>query len=190
MADATSRIGKSSGALAHARADAGALARARAGVGALARVAEWSTRLSRLNSGVGRLSRISTDAPLWFEVVTAGSDLLMLASVFRVNASSTAYVGPGGVADSIEDVRVPVPAMSVLELHCGADEDPGTGSYAYTLMKNDTATALTFTITGTTRKGSIAVTTAFASGDWLSLRVVATGAAPAAHHSASVKVTF
>jgi hypothetical protein len=172
------------------RADAGTLARAREGGTASARVESDAAVLADIRSARGSLARVSTTGPLWFVVVTGGSDILMLASVFRVNASSTAYVGPGGVASSIEDVQVPVPAMSILELHCGCDENPGTGSYTYTLMKNEVDTALTFSLTGTSRKGSIAISTAFASGDWLSLRVVASGAAPAAHHSASLKVSY
>lgn len=190
MADASSRVSGGAGSLARASAGASALARAQDAATSSARADAVDLQLAQAAGVATRLSRIVTDSILWFVVATPGSDLLMLGSVFRVDSGTTAYVGPSGVSGFIEDVQVPVPALTVNELHCGCDEDPGTGSYTYTLMKNGNATGLTFTIAGTTRKGSVSLETAFASGDWLSLRVVATGDAPAAHHNASVRVTY
>lgn len=190
VADGNSRVAGGAVRVALTRDGSGSLSRAfDANVG-VPRATSSAASIARLSSGAALLARITTDAPLWFVVLTQGSDLLMLASVFRVGQASTAFVGPGGVANDEEDIRVPVPALTVKELHVGCDEDAGTGSYSYTLMKNGSATALTFTLTGSTRKGSIATDITFASGDWLSLRVVASGSAPAAHHNASVKVTY
>lgn len=115
--------------------------------------------------------------------------VMVLGSVFRVLAGETAYIGTGYAGDE-QDVWIPVPAGTALELHVGVDEDAGAGSYAATLRKQGADTALAVSLTGTTRKASIAGSVVFAAGDWLSVKVVASGGAPDAHVNVSVKYQF
>lgn len=189
MAFGSSSVSGAVAALSGGRNTSGVPSRITSGAVSISGLSADAT-IAKVADSLLAFSRINLAAPIWVIIESPGSDLLMLASVFKVDAASTAYIGPGGVSTSIEEVQVPVPALTVNEIYCGCDSDPGAGTYTYTLMKNGSSTALTLAITGANRKGSLLSPVTFAPGDWLSLRISASGSAPSAHHNASLKITY
>lgn len=107
-----------------------------------------------------------------------GADDSNPAAGITYNFPAAAMVSSWGATESTRVAVVPH-AMVVSRLCVTVFDQPGTGTYVFTLMKNGVATGLTVTLTGTTvvaKDNSNTVT--FAAGDTMSLQCNATGTLP------------
>jgi hypothetical protein len=127
-----------------------------------------------------------------FATVTREDDLIAGATVTTVDPTAgevTLYLGL--FEDSTEArVSVPVPAGTVAALVVRSSAAPGAGkSYTYTVMKNGVAQAMAVTVSGDGEQGGSTTANGFtcATGDRLSVRLVADSGAAAAHHRYSVR---
>ena len=112
--------------------------------------------------------------------------LIVLGSITRITANATGYIGSNGYSMTRERVRFPVPAGTAKEFQVGVYDQPGAGSYVFTVTKNGVDTGLTVTLTGSQTRGSIVADVAFSAGDWVDVKAVASGAAPATYASPTI----
>lgn len=149
---------------------------------------EVADRVSRLELGrIAYLEVEALNAGGWSTVIpTDDGELWMISSGWPVNPGQTVYLG-GFVDSRIEGAQTPVPEGTVKGMWFSADGGPGVGeTFTYTLMKNGVATACTFQLTGSQRKGKSTVEVACADQDEICVRVVASGGAAEAIHNGSV----
>jgi len=119
-------------------------------------------------------------------IVTGDGELWMISSGYPVDPGQTVYLG-GFVDSRIEGAQVPVPEGVVKGMWFAANVPPGSGqTFTYTLMKNGLATACTFTLTGSTRKGKSAVEVTCGDQDEICVRVQASAGAASANHNGSL----
>lgn len=122
----------------------------------------------------------------WPVVILDDGELWMIGGLWPIGPGKTVYINGGGIDSRI--IGTSVDAGTVKRIRWGADQPPGAGeSYRYTLFKNGVATACTFTVTGSTRKGGSDVQVVTADGDELCVEVVTSDGAPEANHSGSIR---
>jgi len=119
--------------------------------------------------------RFNNNIPRQFGLDEASTTWVMFNSKGNIAAGSTVYVGPNGSDANEGFVTVAVPrtcAARVIRVNSVAA--PGAGkTYTYTLYKNGSPTAFTFTSTGAaTFSNSATGSVLYNAGDWLSLKIV------------------
>lgn len=162
------------------------------GSSAIGGVASPRSYLGSVDGALSRLGRIGTGSAIWIyeDPTPLGQKVLkVLGSIFKVQPGAVVYIGTG-LSEIEDDVQIPVPAGTALEMVVGVDEDAGAGSYVATLRKQNGDTVMVATLTGTTRKDTATGSVAFAAEDWLSVKLQLVGPAPAAHVNISLKYQF
>lgn len=122
----------------------------------------------------------------WTTIVTEDGEVWMIGGIWEIEPGSTVYINGGGLKPT--PIGTSVPPGIVKRIRWGANLPPGAGeSYRYTLFKNGIATASTFTVTGSTRKGGSDVEVTCVDGDELCVEVVVSDGAQRADHSGTIQ---
>lgn len=146
--------------------------------------------------GVSHSGRASSGA-LYYVVAPAvpGEPLVpILDSGTVIAANQTAYL-PIGM--STESHRVPLPACSVVEVEFYSTAAPGAGeTFTYTMRKTPfgsdigSDTAITATISGTSKEATASGSVAFAKQEKVTIKLVTSLNAAECFHYAVVKLSF
>ncbi len=107
-------------------------------------------------------------------------------------ASGTAYFwgNQNQATDALAHARIEAACtLTAFGLSLGVAPG-GATSYAFTVMKNNAATALTFSVTGAATTGEVTATVSVAKGDTLSVQVVSTGAVATSECNGTIVATI
>lgn len=150
----------------------------------------WNYTAAPVSWDVGGFEiRFNNNIPRQFGLDEASTTWVMFNTKASIAAGSTVFTGPSGSDVNEGLVCVAVPRVCVARtIRVNSTAAPGAGkNYTYTLYKNGSPTAFTFTATGAglftaTANGSVS----YDPGDWLSLKVVTDAGSAAAAFYGSI----
>lgn len=147
---------------------------------------EQSSRFSFRKAGYSGVADFLRQ-PTWSILITTDDEVLITGGIWPVTPGTTVYISGNGADERLMGTTG-VPGL-IKRFRYGADVPPGPGqTYTYTIFKNGVATASSFVVTGSIRKGKSDVQVTCNDEDELCVKVEVSAGAPLANHSGTIQI--